>query len=238
MRPIGFSTGAVAKGDFESALTRIRCHGIRVVELSALRFDELASLVQALDYLDLSGFDFISFHCPSRFSPADESHVIRLLQRVVDRGIPVIVHPDVIFTPEAWQWMGASLLLENMDKRNKVGRSARDLENLFERFPQAGFCFDLGHARQFDPTMIEARLMLESLGRRLKEIHISEVNSSSRHDSLSLYAISAFRSLASLIPEPVPIILETLIDQGQSDIPTEIDRARRALEPIPLAVIA
>jgi hypothetical protein len=35
--------------------------------------------------------------------------------------------------------------------------------------------------------------------------------------------------VAKLIPESVPVILETLVDEGQSDIPTEIERAREAL---------
>jgi hypothetical protein len=78
--------------------------------------------------------------------------------------------------------------------------------------------------------MTEARLILDSLSERLAEVHISEVNTSSRHDPLSEYAMSAFRSVASLVPEDVPIVLETLIDQGQSDVMTEVDRARRALD--------
>jgi sugar phosphate isomerase/epimerase len=232
MRPIGFSTGAVAKGEFRSALTQLRQHGVRVVELSALRVAELGPLVQSLDQVDLSGFEFVSFHAPSRFPVNDEPEVVDYLRRVVTRDIPVVVHPDVISTLEAWQSMGSLLVLENMDKRNRVGRTASDLENLFESFPAAGFCLDLGHARQIDPTMMEARLMLESFGDRLTEVHISDVNTSSRHDALSAYAISAFRSVAKFIPERVPIILETLIDSGQSNISTEIDRARQALDPV------
>lgn len=65
--------------------------------------------------------------------------------------------------------------------------------------------------------MMEARLILESPGVRLAEVHISEVNTSSLHDPISVYAISAFRSVASLAPEQIPIVLESLIDQGQSD---------------------
>lgn len=237
MRPIGFSTGAVARGDFLSALSALRREGIKVVELSALRLDELSPLVQALPSLDLSGFEFVAFHAPSRFSPADETYVIERLRCVVDRSIPVVVHPNVIFNPDAWQEMGSLLSLENMDKRTTVGQTARDLDTLFEQFPYAKFCCDLGHARQVDPTMTEARLILEKFGERLSEIHISDVNTSSRHDPLSMYAMSAFRSLADLIPESIPIILETLIDQGQSDVPTEIDRARRALEPASLPVL-
>jgi len=230
MRPIGFSTGAIAKADFRHALTCLRMYGITVVELSALRFNELEPLVQALDNLDLAGFEFVSFHAPSRFSPHDEDYVVDRLQSVVARGIPVVVHPDVIFKPALWESMGACLLIENMDKRKAVGRTAVALRSLFERFPESRFCFDLGHARQVDPTMMEARLILESLGERLAEVHISEVNTSSRHDPLSEYAMSAFRSVASLVPEGVPVVLETLIDQGQSDILTEVDRARCALD--------
>jgi len=206
------------------------------VELSALRLDELQPLIEALDDLDLTGFEFVSFHAPSRFSQQDEMYVVDCLRSAVARNIPVVVHPDVMFNTGLWKSMGPSLFIENMDKRKPVGRTAADLRVLFERFPDARFCFDLGHARQVDPTMIEARLILEAVGDRLAEVHISEVNTSSRHDPLSRYAISAFRSLASLVPESVPVVLETLIDQGQSDILTEIGRARRALDQASLSL--
>lgn len=231
MRRIGFSTGAIARGDFQTALTRLRHHRITVVELSALRLSELGPLVSSLPGLDLIEFEFVSFHAPSLFPASDETYVLDQLRAVVKLGIPVVVHPDVISTPAAWEALGSMVFLENMDKRKPVGRTARDLESLFRRFPKAGFCFDLGHARQVDPTMTEAQLMLENFGDRLREVHISDVNTSSRHDPLSVYSMSAFRSVASLIPESIPVVLETLIDEGQSEILTEIERARQALDP-------
>lgn len=231
MRPIGFSTGAVARGDFATALTRLRSEGIKVVELSALRLQELMPLVQALPDLDLSGFEFVSFHAPSRFSPAEESFVIGQLRRLANLSIPIVVHPDVIFNRDAWQWIGSLLFIENMDKRSFVGQTVRDLERLFRQFPDAKLCCDIGHARQVDPTMTEAHLILETFKNRLAEIHISDVNSSSRHDPLSVYSMNAFGLVSDLIPKAIPIVLETLIDEGQSTIPAEIERARRALEP-------
>jgi sugar phosphate isomerase/epimerase len=230
VRRIGFSTGAVAKGDFREAIRRLQEHGVSAVELSALRLNELKRLTEALADLDLSSFDFVSFHAPSRFGPADEPYVVRMVESVAERGVPVVVHPDVIFTDRRWAQLGGSLLIENMDKRKDIGRTAADLSALFDRFPAARFCFDIGHARQVDPTMTEARLILEAVGHRLAEVHMSEVNTASRHDPMSNYAIAAFSSIAGLIPDHIPVILETLVDQGQSDIPTEIDRARRALE--------
>jgi hypothetical protein len=230
MRPIGFSTGAVARGDFRAALARLRSFAVPVVELSALRLAELAPLVAALGQLELGEFEFVSFHAPSRFGEEDEAEVVDQLRAVVKAGIPVVVHPDVIRRDEAWAAFGSMLLIENMDKRKPIGRSALDMELLFRRFPEAGLCFDLGHARQVDPTMTEAQLILEGFGERLREVHISEVNTSSRHDPISIYAMAAFRSVARLIPERTPIVLETLIDEGQSEILVEIDRARRALD--------
>ncbi len=231
MRPIGFSTGALAKQDFRRALVCLRLHKIPVVELSALRLNELEPLIEAIAGLDLSSFQFVSFHAPSHLAFSEESRVTDKLRYVVDRGIPVVVHPDVIAEDQSWKWMGRHLLLENMDKRKPIGRTSKELKCLFDRFPESRLCFDIGHARQVDPTMVEARLILESFGDRLAQIHISEVNTGSRHDPLSVNAISAFQSVATLIPETIPIILETLIDQGQSDILTEIERGRCALDP-------
>ena len=117
-----------------------------------------------------------------------------------------------------------------MDKRKPVGRTAEELSEFFTRLPEARLCFDIGHARQVDPTMAEARRILEKYRDRLAEVHLSEVNTSSRHDPISAYAIEAFQSVAGLIPENVPVILETLIDQGQSDVATELAHARQALQ--------
>jgi hypothetical protein len=231
MKRIGFSTGAIAKGDFQSALARLRRFDVSVVELSALRLEELDSLIDSLPGLNLDAFEFVSLHAPSGFSVVHERHVLDRLRAAVDQGISVVVHPDVISTPPAWKVLGSMLLIENMDKRKSVGKTARDLALLFSQFPDAGLCFDIGHARQVDPTMTEAQLILETFSGRLREVHISEVNTSSRHDPLSFYAICAFQSVAAFIPDSVPIVLETLIDQGQSDVLTEIDKAQKALTP-------
>lgn len=233
MRPIGFSTGALAKEDFRAALQKLGRYGIKAVELSALRLRELPALVDALPDLDLSSFRFVSFHAPSSFQPDDEQAVISHLRHVVEFGLSVIVHPDVIFQPAAWRLLGPGLVIENMDKRKAVGRTAAELAGFFHMFPDASLCFDIGHARQVDPTMTEAKRILKAFGTRLSEIHISEVNTNSRHDPISNHAVRAFRTVADLIPPDVPAILETLIDAGQSDLRTEMEQAALALEPLP-----
>ncbi|MCC6367966.1 MAG: hypothetical protein IT165_30955 [Bryobacterales bacterium] len=226
MRPIGFSTGALARGDYRTALALLRRHQIRFVELSALRLEELPSLIRDLPFLDLEGFSFVSVHAPSRFPPDLEPDVAEQLRRVAEQGYPVVVHPDVIQDFVLWKAFGKGLLIENMDKRKPVGRTVEELNGIFRSLPLARFCFDIGHARQVDPSMTEAVLLLKAFGDRLAEVHMSEVNTSSRHDPISRNAVNAFRAVADFIPENIPIILEPLIDKGQSSIDVELARAQ------------
>jgi hypothetical protein len=228
MRPIGFSTGAIAKGDFRCAVQRLRDCRIDAIELSALRIGELQPLLRALPALDLLSFRFVSIHAPSQFDQKVEQMVVEELAKH-GQELPVVVHPDVIFTPRFWTRLGGRLLIENMDKRKPRGRTVLELRDIFKELQEAKFCFDIGHARQVDPSMTEAVLILHEFGCKLAEVHISEVNTSSRHDPISTTAVRAFQSIANYIPENIPIIIESLIDEGQSDIPTELESAREAL---------
>lgn len=72
--------------------------------------------------------------------------------------------------------------------------------------------------------------MLQAFRDRLAEVHMSEVDAASRYHPISYNAVTAFRSIAEWIPEEIPVILEALIDEGQSEIEAEVRRAREALE--------
>jgi hypothetical protein len=228
VRRIGFSTGALARGDFRAALAILRQHNIAIVELSALRVEELTPLVAAVPSLDLERFSFVSVHAPSWFARDSEQWVVEQLCMLAELGYPVIVHPDVIFEPDRWSVLGSMLVIENMDKRKPIGRTVQELHGTFGLLSAAGFCFDIGHARQVDPSMTEASLLLNAFRDRLVEVHMSEVNTASRHDPISPNAVMAFNAVATSIPEDIPVILEPLIDRGQSDVETELQRAHEA----------
>ena len=227
MRSIGFSTGALARADFRAALAMLAGKNTSALELSALRQEELAPLVEQLDHLDLEQFAYISFHAPSSIEPASEAVVLRLLEPVARRGWPIIAHPDAMHAPEEWARLGDRLCIENMDKRKPVGQTAKDLARIFEILPNASFCFDIGHARQVDPTMSEASAILQRFGGRIQQIHVSEVNTQSKHDALSLESILAFQKVARLIPVDAPVILESRVEE--SEIDGEIQNALNAL---------
>ena len=213
MKPIGFSTGALAKGDFAAGLALQReVSRIDAVELSALRDHELPILVDAIPNLDLAAFDYVSFHAPSKLQTLDEHAVFELLLGLPESW-PVIVHPELLQTPELWLALGERLCLENMDNRKTTGRTVAELRALFEAFPEATFCLDLGHARQIDPTMVSAMLMLEEFGERLVELHISEVGPRGEHLPLGATTRQAFARVVHLVPPDCPLIIESIISR-------------------------
>ena len=227
MRPIGFSTGALALGDFERALRMLRGRAVEVVELSALRERELAPLVDSAARLGLEQFRHVAVHAPSRIAPGHEPAVVEQLASLAARGWPVVLHPDAVSDWALWRPLGAALLVENMDRRKATGRTADELAAALDRVPEAGLCLDVGHAHQQDPTMAGARLILERFGARLREVHLSHVTSSSAHERLSRDALLAARAVAALIPEQIPIVLETPVTEEQID--EELRAARAAL---------
>lgn len=216
MRFVGFSTGALAGSDFRRAVALAREADLPAIELSALRRDELGPLVAALDELegDLALFRDVSFHAPSAFEPEDEARVVALLEAVHERDVPIVVHPDVLRTDALWRRFGAGLRIENMDLRKPLGQTATDLAPFFTRLPEARFCLDLAHARQVDPTMAEAERLLLTFLPRLDEIHLSHVDQHSRHHRLNPEAIADYQDLAPLVPDWVPVVLESPMGDG------------------------
>ena len=228
MRPIGFSTGALAKGDFRRGIQlQLRNATLRAIELSALREHELPLLVESAESLDLRGFDYVSFHAPSKLQGVDEGAAVEMLLRLPPSW-PVVVHPDVIQNYSLWAGLGWRLCIENMDNRKATGRTVAELREIFSILPEAGFCLDVGHAKQIDPTMATAILMLREFGERLRQIHVSDVGAKGEHYSIGVMARLAFSRVASHVPQNCPIIIESVIEA--EDMDREVDAAGEAFD--------
>ena len=230
MRPIGFSTGALAKGDFRRGLQLLAVHECPAVELSALRDHELKALMEGAENLELEAFDYVSVHAPSRFVKLGEAEVAELLKPCIGRKWPVVLHPDAIEDHGCWSDFGELICIENMDQRKSSGRTAGELEPHFEALPEAGLCLDLGHARHVDPTMTVARDILRSFGDRLTQLHLSELDAQAKHRPLSMATVWAVSEIASRIPS-APVILESVVREDQ--ITKELIMARRCFEAQP-----
>ena len=75
--------------------------------------------------------------------------------------------------------------------------------------------------------MSEASAILRSFSRRIQQIHVSEVNTQSKHDPLTFESTLAFQKVAYLIPQDVPITSESRV--VESDIDEEIQNALSVL---------
>lgn len=228
MRAFGFSTGALALGDFRRGLELLQGIEADAVELSALREDELPLLMAALDDLSLESFQYVSVHAPGRLTSLTEDHVAQRLLPCVDRGFRVVLHPDVIQDAGCWRDFGSWLCVENMDKRKGTGRTAVELRRFLDELPEASVCLDLAHARQFDTTLGVARYILAEFGERVAQVHLSELDARSHHGPLSMAAVDSIQTLSHWIPE-VPVILESVVHEAR--IAEELAMARRCFEP-------
>jgi hypothetical protein len=224
MRPIGFSTGALAKGDSRRGVELQRPYArLRALELSALRDDELEPLIAGIESLELGHVDYVSVHAPSKLARLSEERAFELL-RALPEAWPIVVHPGVMKTPALWRLLGRRLCIENMDHRKPLGRDAAELRSFFSVYPEASFCLDVGHARQVDPTMTVALLMLLEFGGRLRQVHVSDVGPGGEHLPVRIMASWAFARIANRVPDTIPLIIESVIE------PAEMAREIAAVE--------
>ena len=211
-KKIGFSTGALEKGNYRQALRWLRNHQVHNVELSALRIEELQPLVEAIESLPIETFSYISFHAPSAFPAEAETHVTDLLHHVFKQGWNIIVHPDVIRQPVLWRPFGRKLLLENMDRRKNVARTADELTIWFHELPEARLCLDVAHARQLDTTLGVLTEIIVKFLSKIAEIHISELDSNCAHQLMSVTSVMDYRQVANRFRPTMPIIIESMLD--------------------------
>lgn len=227
MQQIGFSTGALAFGDFRTGIDLQRIDGVSAIELSALREVELAGLIVAIPELELRQFEYISFHAPSTRETLSDAELVEHLKSVADRRIPIVVHPDIIDDFSPWRDLGDCVLLENMDQRKRVCRTPFEMHKYFQELPDAKFCFDIGHAWQLDPTMALSVEFLVRFRDRLAEVHISEVDWRCKHVPISSATAPAFHRVSRLIPDQVPVIIESVVEADR--IEKELSVVKRCL---------
>jgi hypothetical protein len=198
-----------------------------VIELSALREQELPGLMGALDRLHLDRYQYVSVHAPSRLRVMKEAAVAEMLRPCIERGWSVVLHPDAIRDHGCWREFGRSLCVENMDKRKGTGRTAGELRRHFHELPEASMCLDLAHARQIDPTLGITREIIREYGDKIVQLHLSELDVQAHHEPLSMAAVWAIREIAHLLPH-CPVILESMVQPDAIDV--ELEMATRCFD--------
>ncbi len=92
-------------------------------------------------------------------------------------------------------------------------------------------CFDLGHARQVDPSMIGAYDLLKEFSEQIVQLHVSEVDTFNRHDPVSQSAALAFLQVQQFVPENAVLILESRV--GEPEIDREIEKVELLFSAVP-----
>ena len=204
--------------------------GLRTIEVSALRIHEFESALSFLDEVELLDFDYVSFHLPSMLSVDEQGWVAKMIRRPWQKDLYFVAHPDAVSSFGVWRPFGERLVIENMDARKPGGRTLSELDELFSNLPEAGLCLDVAHARRVDPTMNLVTRIARRFGARIRQYHLSDVDSSGRHRRLSWPAIRAFRSVAHVLPQ-APVILESpLVDDDSLE--AEVNAAKAVWGPV------
>ncbi len=223
----GFSTGALARGDFASALRMLAPYDLKAVEISALRSTELRSVVESLPTLPLRRFEHVTVHAPSKFDASEEEAIASAIAKVLPFVHGVILHAEAFHDPRVWHPFGAKLLVENADIRKRRGRTAAEMETVLDALPDARVCLDLAHAHQVDFSLNETRRMLHAFGDRIGQIHLSQLDHACRHEPLTHGIVDVFHALVPLLPNTA-VILETCV--AESGIAEQLELARRAMD--------
>jgi sugar phosphate isomerase/epimerase len=118
-----------------------------------------------------------------------------------------VAHPDTFDDVAAYRELGSLLVLENMDRRKHDGRTVEELARWFDELPEARFCLDVAHAWAVDQSMTVAHELLDAFASRLSHLHVSSVDESCDHTSLTSEHETLFAPVLGRCVD-VPWILE------------------------------
>jgi hypothetical protein len=210
--PFGIATGAYVaeRDDWAAAIERARSERWRWLELTAMR-GRLTPLLRFLagDASTLAVFERVSVHAPAAMieTPAEAIASLEPL------GLDVVLHPDVYGPEPACERLGARAVFENMDVTKEFGRAGDDLADVFDRFPKAGLCLDVAHVWTNDPSLSLGHELLDALGGRLRQLHVSGIEADGTHRPTTREDLELYEPLLARCAH-VPWLLETELVEG------------------------
>lgn len=206
---LGCSTGFMTdlRNDWERLVGEAAAVSSMAVELSAVSASELPGLLTYLQSAPRLPFLFVSVHAPSKGLNGDEQAHVDVLCSIPAWVDAIVVHPDTISDPTLYRRLGRRLVIENMDTRKNAGHLATDLATLFDELPAAGLCLDVAHAKDVDATMSAADEILRRFSRRLSHVHVSSLDASQHHVSMTVEDEELFEPVLDRCRD-VPWILE------------------------------
>lgn len=189
MANIGFSTGSLHRAmiPFEERIRLYSSSGADAIELGfATPIDLLDYQLSVQSKKDIKEFRSVSIHAPwkgVRYGLGEDTRkLIDKLAYLCDE-LPIsgiVLHPDRIDDFDMIDRLGLPFLLENMDIRKSYAIHPAQFKEFANRY-QFGFVLDVQHAYEHDSSMKLAREFIETMGGRLKHMHVSGNNLSEIH---------------------------------------------------------
>lgn len=212
----GIATGAYLdeRDEWPASIARARREGWRSIELTAVgphgaqNFEEIARLDQEL----LHPFERVSVHAPTHsVSPARIA--------TIELEFDLVLHPDVYGEAQDLLALGPRAVFENMDIAKSFGRTTEDMVLVFQRFPHAGFCLDVSHVWTNDPSLALGHDLLDALGGRLRQVHVSGIEPDGTHRETTHADLELYAPLLERCRN-VPWLLETVLQPAPGLAPT------------------
>ncbi|MFH1065319.1 MAG: hypothetical protein V1734_02325 [Nanoarchaeota archaeon] len=218
MAYIGFSTGAMHMSYFpiEERAKVFRQAGANAIELSFGTFCALKDFNLTDGLLEtLSKYDLATIHAPwtqgVRYDK-NSKEVINKLKEICSEisgsgknVYGVVVHPNTIDDYSLLEKSGLPFLIENMDSKARCGTRPNEFEKLKKDY-NFGFVLDLQHAYVHDPSMQLAHELMEVMGERIKEFHVSGQLKEDTH--VLLHQADNSNMIRGMLRNDIPIILE------------------------------
>ncbi|MCK5332298.1 hypothetical protein KAJ41_00345 [Candidatus Parcubacteria bacterium] len=219
MTDIGFTTGCLYKTklSYFEIIFLYKKIGTTAIELSFGSLEELDNFSLSSDIEKLlQHFSYISIHIPwieinydiNLKSEKIIGKIKSLCEQLPIKGI--VVHPNCIGNFEYLESLKLPFLLENLNKGHLEGISSEQFKKFRDNF-EFDFVFDLQHAFEHDQTMNVAKELLGVMKDKIKHIHISGQNNSTRH--LSVVNSDNQKKITQILKicPKVPIICEGIM---------------------------
>lgn len=233
MAQIGFSTGAMHESYFpiEERIKIFKESGANAVELSfgtLCAFKEFNISDGLLE--SLAGYEIVTIHAPwmdVRYNKGSSQIISRLKDICSQQTIyGIVVHAGCVDDYSVLAESGLPFLIENMDNKARFGRLPKDFEKLRKDYG-FGFVLDLQHAYANDSTMQVAGELIDAMGDRIRELHVSGQTEIETH-ALLRHADNE-KVITGMLRSDVPIILEGKVYGNLEVISKEIELVKRVL---------
>ncbi|MFC1733253.1 hypothetical protein ACFL6I_23390 [candidate division KSB1 bacterium] len=240
MSNIGFSTGCLYKlqKNIDEIVWFYEHIGATAVELCFATSSELADFEITSGLLEsVKKIPHVTLHAPWKEIRYNNSYaskkVLERLKHISEKFKEkkiklkgIVVHPDIIDDLDSLSYTNLPFLIENMDKRKDFGTLPEHFEKLKQRC-KLGFVLDVQHAYENDPKMYMAGELIDVMGDRLKELHVSGFFGKQNH--YPVHASENEKEISQILRLNIhaPKILEGIIEYEQLS-PSQV--ARNELE--------